>query len=592
MNRRRLAVAALVAAVTLGGCGMPGQTRVQDNGAGLSGGETSGSDTVSSPPQRIASREPGQFVRNFLSAPAGDLDGADERQREYLTRDGQSWAPSKNIQVVELTEKPSVDVARGTVRLRNLRHIGSLNEDGTLTPPDEQVPKDYTFRVGHGENENNGLFLLNPPDGLMLMSLDALQEFYEPRVLYFWAKDRSGLVPDARYMPRSVAPAGRPNIVVGWLIAGPSGWLASTVEPLRNGTDKRGNVPAPAEGRLVVNLNAAAVGDKEQLDRLGSQLRWSLRSDWDGDVELRTDNQTRRVFDGDAYVGDNPESGREAPQSFCVFLGRVYRCRVAGGENEPADVPLPARINGSVRSAAFARSAQYQIMGAVVRESADGGLDLWVGEGSAYKRTRGSYGQMSRPMWVAYTGATGLIVADGSLYRFRRGGEKLEPVALAGAGDVEAVATPSDGRRLAYVRDGRLYVAGLIIGGGSLKVGEARPVPAPVTGITAVAWSGQDRLVVAGRSGGKSKLIEVSVDGGRHRDEEEDLGGKVVHHLVAYPEKPDTSIDDRRVMYQADDGSSYELFSGPEEFTAKSVVGVDPTSANLAVRPTAPFFLE
>ena len=593
MNRRRLAAAALVATVALGGCGMPGQTRVQDDGAGLAGGASGGSETGNSPPGRLASVDPGQFVRNFLAAPAGDIENAAKRQREFIaTGAGQNWQPEKGINVIRFTGDPQVKGEQ--VDLTGVQHIGVLTDFGRLDPP-AQEQTEYRFKVGKN-GQDNGLFILQAPP-VILMTANALEEYYEPRALYFWDVQHAGLVPDVRYLPKSLPRVQRPNYLIDGMMAGPSQWLTKAVDTLPEGIARKGNVPDPGGGPLVVNLNAAALkGEEGEVARLGSQLRWSLRLDWQGDLDLRIDGQPKATFRGKSYLADNPVVRSELPaQAFCVFQGSVRGRDVGEG---PPSVPIGVAFNRDVRSAALARGRKTELVGALVRSTTNGRLRLWVGEGNQYTAVGGSFAEMSRPTWLpavalAGLGEVGLVVADGRLYQFRRGSPNLGAVALTGsAGRTTAVAAPPDGRRIAYVRGGRLYVAAFAGPSNPSKLDLPVEVPSPLTAVTAVAWSGQDRLVIAGRrADGATGLVDVSVDGG-YLGREVKLGAVSVSHLVAYPENPNTGSEDRRVMYQLQNGVSYELFASSAEITAKEVAGVDKAVQNSPIHPTAPFFLE
>jgi hypothetical protein len=147
---------------------------------------------------------------------------------------------------------------------------------------------------------------------------------------------------------------------------------------------------------------------------------------------------------------------------------------------------------------------------------------------------------------------------------------------------------------MAYVDGGRLYVAALRRDGGKLTdVGDPQEVPTPFSTVMAVAWSGEGRLMTAGSrsDNGRTALFEVSVDGGQRREEVASLGRANVKQLVAYPDDPSTTTEDRRVMYEAD-GVGYELFSEPKQLTVRDVLGVQPTPSNVNIPPTAPFFLE
>src|SRR5262249_29174856 len=135
-------------------------------------------------------------------------------------------------------------------QLGSLRHMFSVVQIGT------------ELRLG-----------MAPPD-LLLLSDEGLQELYTSRPIYFWDQaDSPTLVPDQRYLPKSVTSARRPGEIVRWLTAGPSSWLAPVLQPLPEVEFKETSFD---QGRLVVNLSSKARSlDKVALRRLADQLRWS-----------------------------------------------------------------------------------------------------------------------------------------------------------------------------------------------------------------------------------------------------------------------------------------------------------------------------
>src|SRR2546423_2627141 len=118
-----------------------------------------------------------------------------------------------------------------------------------------------------------------PPDG-MLLSTEGLTKLYEVHPIYFWASVNRKLVPDLRYLPRSLDQAKRPTEVVNWLLAGPSKWLQPAVVPMPGTIELKGSVTSigqRADSPLVVNLTAKAASELDYLPALMTQVRWSLR---------------------------------------------------------------------------------------------------------------------------------------------------------------------------------------------------------------------------------------------------------------------------------------------------------------------------
>jgi hypothetical protein len=259
-------------------------------------------------------------------------------------------------------------------------------------------------------------------------------------------------------------------------------------------------------------------------------------------------------------------------------------------------------LNRDVRSAALGRSAGSTYAALVTggptlklqtfAATADGspsGLNADLGTRAA-----------SRPVWLSLPidgrvdGAVGLIAAGGRLLRFGTGAADPKPIKLsAEIGPVTAVAAAPDGRRVAFIAGGRLFVTVLATGlaPGVTVPQRLRLVPASLSRLSAVDWSSEDSLVVAGfrESSQRVALVDVTVDGALETERLADVGARTVTDLVAHPARPSTAGGAVAVAYVGE-GIAYDAFSVAQPIEAAQVVGA--TVGPKTSRPTAPLFLD
>ncbi|MDM4722616.1 hypothetical protein QTQ03_24585 [Micromonospora sp. WMMA1363] len=600
---RRVATAGLLGALLLGpaGCGIPDHTevRVERSGPAAEAGASIGRQVE--PPLRTASDNPEEFVVNFLSAAAGEPDGAYDRVRQFIATADRSQLQAKRGSEVELTvvrliKDPEVVTGQDESEVTlTVQQVGQLGADGVLKPPESSVTS-YSFGLRptfHEAGDETDWYVVDPP-AILLLSVEALDLYYTPRTIYFWSTDRRRLVPDQRYLPRAVPADRRVSEVVRWLTGGPSDWLRRGVSPLPDRTQLINNATRTGD-RWEVNLDMPG-DDGSRLGQLGSQLAWSL-PDFDGQLELKIRNQSRLVIDD---LEQRRQSVRlypidDAPQRFCVYEGAVHALGDPGEANSPVAVPVVAGADTEVVSAGLSRSRQ-NILAALVVTGQNGRQHLSVGVGvgpvTVSARSSGAgFGSMGRPVWLRSAdpqAPTGLVVADGELYHFDAQAQ-LSQVPLGVSGPVTAVATSLDGHRLAVVAGGALHVVAVNHDGGALTTGSARPLPTSLTKLTAVDWYGENRLVVAG-SADQPAIYQVGVDGVEETPLLETTGAAVTH-LSAYPASPTSeSMHLGAVMYEANGVA----FRGVpfERIQREQVQDVTPPPPGVrAGNPTAPFFL-
>ncbi|MBQ0903060.1 LpqB family beta-propeller domain-containing protein [Micromonospora sp. U21] len=599
--RRQVLVGALGAALLLGGgCGIPASSDVRVDGKGGAATEAgSVGGRSSEPPTRTASgSDIDAFVRNFLDAAAGEPERAYERVKLFVAPEHQT----------KLQEKKGSEVALNVVRLREavftgnsdstttvkikVQQLGLLRANGTLAPP-VATETGYEFRVRSaafgGDDERAGLYVLDPPN-VLLLSDNALQRYYQGESIYFWSSDGSRLVPDQRYLSAAVPDERRVNEVVKWLVGGPSDWLRPGVVGLPDRTELINNATG-ANGRWEVNLDMSG-DDQTQIDRLITQLAWSL-GDRQGELELKVRNNSQPVQDLEELRRSDPLYPVDAgPQRFGVYEGAIRPLDFAG---EPSGVvPLVAEVNRTIVSAGLAR-ADDKILAAMVVTGGRSRQRLAVGTGpdpvSGLSRSGSDYASISRPVWLRTVDSRpgrGLVVAEGRLYRFdEAAGMHQVPLNLPTA-EVTAVAASLDGQRVALIAGGRLYVAAVNLDGGGVSIGPPRALVTSLTGLSAVDWSGENRLVVAG-SAGQPAIYEISVDGALETPLKTDVGARVTH-LTAYPTNRTVPLPSGAYMYEAN-GVAYRN-SPFERIEVEQVRDITPPPTRVRPsNPSAPFFL-
>ncbi|MEV6814056.1 LpqB family beta-propeller domain-containing protein [Micromonospora sp. NPDC051296] len=598
--RRRLLGGVLGGALimTAVGCGIPDRTEVQIEQRGPAAETNWSLGRGLDPPTREASGSDAEvFVRNFLAAAAGEPDRAYERVKRFIATADKARLQEKQgsevaLSVVRLTDdpviKPDVDSMKVTI---SVQQVGLLRANGMLVPP-LATESTYEFRLvraGPAGQDDGGYFVSDPPN-VLLLSDEALRLYYQAESIYFWSSDRSRLVSDQRYLPSAVPAERRVSEVVRWLTAGPSEWLRVGVSGLPDRTEMINNATG-ADGRWEVNLDMPGVDD-ERLSQLGIQLAWSL-PELVRTLEIKILNQSRKTIDLSEQRAAYPlYELDDSAWRFCVYEGAIHPLALA---NESAGaVPVAAEANRNVVSAGLRRVGKDKdVLAALVVAGANGRQRLAVGRGQnaveVFSTAESDHAKIGRPVWLRGDDGRsyGLVVADGKLYRFDDQAV-MRPVQLGLADQVSAVAAALDGHRIALIVGGALHVATISWEGGLPTVGPARRLVTSLVNPTAVDWSGENRLVVAG-SAGRPAIYDVSLDGALETRLREDVGTDVTH-LAAYPSTPYPSTPlAGSFMYEAN-GVAYRNPS--EQIRREQVQDVTPPPAGVrAGSPTAPFFL-
>lgn len=579
------------------GCGVPSHTDVEVVGAESrdAGAEPATSGEPRVPPGPDEANSPEQLVDYFLQAAAGDPGNAAEELRPFIYSDEQaSWQPDPEVVVVRMNRDPRLTPVGGggTRVLLDLRPLGTLS-NGVVEPTARLENRTFEFEVAIDpaafsdqvgvDVEGLQYRIVDPPETILLDERAlAVGSYLRATSLYFWDSDRDVLVPDLRWMPTALPPAQQVQAKLEWLIKGPASWLESLAS-VPGDLELEGN-PVWRGDRLDVTFTAAGTVDPQRLD---SQLWWTLRNELPrgGSMWVTVNGEQRQVV-ADGRV--RQAIRHSEPRSF-VLLDRVVVPYVPPGE-----VVLPEGAVAPDAEALAMTGEGDDVALAQVHPDQDGLLRLTVStmDGAVATDVRPA-GTMSRPVWLRQPGRTGLVAADGRLYRFTADDSATYPVPVPNlTGQITAIAVAPDGRRLALVADGDLYTTSLVRrGDGSVSVNPPRRLPTTATDLSGVAFIQENSLAIIGQDGGESLLYEVTLDGAF---EQELPGGRLgvpqtVSNMVGYPGDPYSTTPRGWVMYEAD-GRAYRY--DRQRFPIQAQELDIELPADSAIEPRAPFFAE
>ncbi|AGL14685.1 LpqB family beta-propeller domain-containing protein [Actinoplanes sp. N902-109] len=604
--RRGLLAAVLAALLTLAGCGIPDNTEVQKIKNGPTTGFASGDNDA---PDRFTRQDAGdnlELVQYYLrAAAASDPDTSLKQVESFMSPSaGSSFKAPTDIRVVHVTDDVLSNPGSEDASFKAVT-IGVLTQKGILEPSQDTTEQTYHFTV-QKVNGRSGLFITKAPQ-VMLLTDAALDVYYEPRTIYFWNKDHTALVPDVRYLSADVPSEQVPQQVIKWLIDGPSSWLSDSVEPLPEGTQLNGNVPAPGNGKLQISLTGQAVQppeDPKALDWLRRQLMWSLQDLLPRVLELTIGNADEVDYDSNDYLVSNASYRLpSSPERFVIYNQQIRRLSRSPGATDPIPVIRP-EANRNVRAAALSHSVTDHRYAALV--TSDKGHNVLrvgsaaMGQQADLRAIPLKAGSVGQPAWAItsddpQTGAIGLITIGGRLYSFSADGSPLREVGWPGpgSGSITAVAVAPDGRRLVLVVGGKAYVAALNVDGDKPELSTPpREIKVfQLSSVTAADWGTETSLVVAGVTArGRAAIIETEIDGTRSSEVLEDIGTDHVTYLTSYPVSPVPVKQLPDVIHYMANGVTFDALTPPVRIGVGDLA--DPvTNPPSGVVPVAPFFL-
>ena len=601
---RRLGWAALVTAATvLAGCGVPGHTDVRRDGPPQQRCEAPvGSAVV--PPSAGNVTDPKALVERFLRTGAGGPREAEALLEEFLPAEAaSSWKPAPELVVVrqlaDIATPTRSDKGEYLVTVR-VQPVGTLNDQGMLLEPEDSAQVTLSFHVAPRNANSGELVIKNPPPDMYLLT-EALagqpESVYQPYPIYFWDESGTRLVPDLRYLPRTGTLENRARALVSWVVKGPSPQLGDAVRGLPQdlGTAKEAVL---CSEQIVVDLSGNALATPDLLPNLASQLTWTLRPVFDGAVVLTVASTTQYVLLGTKErPQDDPARLYASPALYCVEGGQVVSgCSRSGG----GPAILSAKENAQVVAAAVTADQNHA---ALVRREAQGRYRLFVGRvrsengDVAYLPSELSGGSLSRPTWLSSTsGPLGLIAVDGRLHMFTSlgaQGVQTTKLEIPGLSRIVAVSAAPDGHRIVLAANDGAYVAALVPKGGGVDVLSPRRLPTTaLRGVSDVAWSRAERVLLLGNDGERPALSELTVDGAI-----ETKGPRLeegASHLSASPRPYPTNASDAGkpgpiVFERLNEAWKLDGFDGvPEPIP---VTGPSPSPGTTTqAQPTIPFF--
>jgi hypothetical protein len=540
------------------------------------GGGQDEPDVRVQPPGPVPESGPVQVVRGFLNA-AVSSDDRHGVARSFLGPEARrTWSDDGPVRVFRLASV--TPTAADSVRVRG-RTVGVVGEDGAFTPADG--PLDLVLRLRWNGSTWQ---LVTPPAGVYLQDV-YFSQVYIPYSVYFVAAGTRRVVPDLRYLDRSLGNA-EPSELVRLLLGGPSSWVAPGVRTaFPRGTRLRGNVVRD-RGVLTVDLTAEAeFASPEDRAMLSAQLVWTLREFEVTGVRVEVEGRrfeapgAGEVQDLGRWAGLNPAVPARDLPAYQVRSGAV-RIAVPG----PRSPMPPGAPFGGAQARSGTLGAAVSLDGsalALVKAGAGGGQRLYVGPSTGQLPVRYAATRFGRPSWGPRNSAV-LVVADSArLLLVPQTGPvrtvdapALRPYLARGA-RIGAIRLAPDGVRLALVVGsgaGAELLTGILRADGPRlpSLVSLRSVAAGVEDLTDVGWSRERELVTVGRErGGELLPWELSADGAtRSSSPRSGLPAGRLGQLAATP------VD--RVLLGADGATYQRYFNSWGAPLAEGVVGAEP----------------
>lgn len=481
---------------------------------------------------------PAETVGLFIEA-ARISRNRDELGRAFLTSQAQDVWKRPALEVV-LYQRTGTEVTAEADDTATVKLTGSVR--GTVNDVGIYRPESRQHNITIELVKRGGSWLIESvPPGVLVLN-ENFQDAFQPVPVYFVGLSADGgtgaddvLVPELRFMDKSLLEPGLLTPIVRALLAGPSPWLQpATRSPLPKNTVLRSNVTRQSpDSDVVVDLSPDVESAKPaDLNAFAAQVAWSLDPYFQRNVRLLVNGQQLAVSGVDAVQGRehwyryNAVDGA-APSLYYVSRGRLQRFTSGGlqrsderdGEREP--VPGGTHANSGVLTAAISTDGRGV---ALVKQAPGDRQALWIGSSDGDDLRQVVSGRtISRPTFGHGHDAV-LVAVDGVLHEVTLNGA-LRKVAFPQDGviaPIRSIRLAPDGRRLAVVAgDGaaaRAYV-GLIQPAGAGRqpaLVSVRQVPVPIAQIQDIGWreDSPTTVTVAGQGADGAVLVrDVSVDG-------------------------------------------------------------------------------
>lgn len=568
LTGRRRGIVALSLVLSLGGCGVP------DSGPPVVDGPVNdvldiGKGEVKPLPQPDAT-DAENAVQRYFEAASSEWEHLSRQVRPFLASDTAVPASSTILVVRDLRVGAPQVLDPGNAKLRRVRVsgrvTGELTQTGAMKPASGAFS--HAFDVVHEKlketlQQSQEIWRIKNPPPQYVLSDDAVNEWYTPVSLYFSnPHSTTTLIPELRYVPDVVWADEPRNLLIDWLLAGPSPWFSPVaVAGFPDGARRLGHVVLD-ENRVVVDLSGA----NERVTKLQvAQLAWTLRPLMPARLlQVRIEGrpvsydgrQAHSLADFERLNGVSQDL--DGAIGYYIRDGKVFRLAQeetpethvsSDDDSEDADEP-------SVVSAAMSRAGD---LAALVRK--DGSRwSLWVGRRSGPNRTIRYHevsdlppGPIGAPEWAAgIGGAPGsfLVTVAGAVYQVEPG-KRAVAVATRSVGEVDKLSVAPDGFRVAVISHGRLYLGGLVQEEDKVRLQKLRSVTDQFRHAVDIAWRREHELVVVDRG-----LWQVKVDGLRAEKLPSRDKSKSPEQVAAYP-----TVDGKGQVLVTVDGLLYEVHS-------------------------------
>jgi lipoprotein LpqB-like beta-propeller protein/sporulation and spore germination protein len=447
--------------------------------------------------------------------------------RQFLTKAAaERWSPEDGVWIY----RGSPAVNDETVRLEG-QLVGSLAPDRTYTAQNKQLSVDF-----HLVREDGEWRIDKPPKGLMVAEY-SFNRFYQAYQVYFIGNG-SSLVPERIYLPTLRNPANVASALMTALLAGPSEWLAPTVESA---------IPADTSlsmGSVTITNSIAEVALSEAVltlpdprrSLMAAQIVFTLKQAPGVKGMLITVNQQRyrvpesdptsMVIPMDAFSRDiDPVPFVSGDQLYAVSEGTVQLVTAT------SDTPTVSAIDGDLGQSRLGVNSL-----AVSMNGTD--LALVTRDRTELRRAQASTGDVTtlisglsdllRPQFTRYGEVWALGRQNGKqkMWLFTVNQENDDtsiPVdaPVLGQAEVTAFKISPAGSRIALVRKTRtgseLGLARIIRGDKGITVDEWRQIDLTQTGGTQVtqiadlAWLDANDLLLLGAASKDAALAPIRV---------------------------------------------------------------------------------
>lgn len=558
MRRRTslAAVLALGATWAASACGIPSDKAPEIIGDAPSDfDQSSGIDTEVYGP----TTKPEETVENYLKAAAGDPDGRDDRLNAFTGGAEHEFSdPAEGIDLladtkVLLESSSGLDAATVTV---TGSVVGTYLPNGSvrMNPAPRAYEESFTLQR---EGDVQDVWQISMPPNQAMLDYLHFTAVYEEAPLYFRAGPQDLLVPDLRWIFADLDVEADRRLRLGWLLLGPSEFVSVAARSaIPEGTSGRTTTTDGEAGVELTTLGATVEEDAARA--IAAQIAWSLGLD--ADFTLTIDGG--EVFRGSLENWRNwnaiPTPAELSETGYFIAEDMVWEY---SDQQVATDSPTHPWVGFTLEGLQQVAVGPGDDIAAIVQVS---GTDtLQIGEGAdAMTVMAGLSGDLADPQWLS--GSAVIVVDDGTPTAVDIGSGAIQPLAVGNA--VTSLALAADGRRLAFVEDGLVWIAPLSIDAdGNIQAGDRRPVGLDIADVTDVAWSSENYLWVAGVRGDQ-RLFMVAIDNSRTDPQDWTLGLDIAQ-IAANPADPvESSLNRGEPVLVIANATLYRVYSsGPVE---------------------------